>query len=144
MNEVMPNTSNNTVQNFYKPSELIGIFNSILAKQSVNAQVVFLRGVYLASGRQPYSGYFYDTLRDEDGQEELTLRLTQQQRDNLKNGNLVNVGGVLGRNVNNRGQIQIVLNVSRIDVVQEQAIDENEIKRTLIPQHYSLTLFISA
>ena len=54
----MPNTSNNTVQIFYKPSELIGIFNSILAKQSVNAQVVFLRGVYLASGRQPYSGYF--------------------------------------------------------------------------------------
>ena len=49
----MPNTSNNTVRNFYKPSELIGIFNSILAKQSVNAQVVFLRGVYLASDRQP-------------------------------------------------------------------------------------------
>ena len=69
----MPNTSNNTVQIFYKPSELIGIFNSILAKQSVNAQVVFLRGVYLTSGRQPYSGYFYDTLRDEDGQEELTI-----------------------------------------------------------------------
>lgn len=73
MNEVMPNTSNNTVQIFYKPSELIGIFKSILAKQSVNAQVVFLRGVYLASGRQPYSGYFFDTLRDEDGQEELII-----------------------------------------------------------------------
>ena len=128
MNEVMPITSNNTVQNFYKPSELIGIFNSILAKQSVNAQVVFLRGVYLASGRQPYSGYFYDTLRDEDGQEELTLRLTQQQRDNLKNGNLINVGGVLNRSVSNKGFIQLNLNVSRIDVVQEQAIDENEIK----------------
>ena len=69
----MPNTSNNTVQNFYKPSELIGIFNSILAKQSVNAQVVFLRGVYLTSGSHPYSGYFYDALRDKDGQEELTI-----------------------------------------------------------------------
>ena len=40
--------------NVYKPSEIIGIFNSILAKQSVNAQVVYLRGVYLASGRQSY------------------------------------------------------------------------------------------
>ena len=50
----------------YRPSEIIGIFNSILAKQSVNAQVVYLRGVYLASGRQSYNGYFYDTLRDED------------------------------------------------------------------------------
>ena len=129
MNEILPNTSKSVPQNMYKPSELIGIFNSILAKQSVNAQIVYLRGVYLASGRQPYSGYFYDTLRDEDGQEELTLRLTQQQRDNLKNGNLVNVGGVLNRSVSNKGFIQLNLNVSRIDIVQDQAIDENEIKR---------------
>ena len=121
----------------YKPSEIIGIFNSILAKQSVNAQVVFLRGVYLASGRQSYNGYFYDTLRDEDRQEEITMYVTQQQRENLKNGNLVNVGGILGRNVNNRGQIQIILNVSRIEIVQEQAIDEDEIKRMELRQKKS-------
>ena len=121
----------------YKPSEIIGIFNSILAKQSVNAQVVYLRGVYLASGRQSYNGYFYDTLRDEDRQEEITMYVTQQQRENLKNGNLVNVGGVLGRNVNNRGQIQIILNVSRIEIVQEQAIDEDEIKRVELRQKKS-------
>ena len=121
----------------YKPSEIIGIFNSILAKQSVNAQVVYLRGVYLASGRQSYNGYFYDTLRDEDRQEEITMYVTQQQRENLKNGNLVNVGGVLGRNVNNKGQIQIILNVSRIEIVQEQAIDEDEIKRMELRQKKS-------
>lgn len=123
--------------NVYKPSEIIGIFNSILAKQSVNAQVVYLRGVYLASGRLSYNGFYYDTLRDEDRQEEITMFVTQQQRENLKNGNLVNVGGVLGRNVNNRGQIQIVLNVSRIEVVQQQAIDENEIKRMELRQKKS-------
>ena len=126
---------------FYKPSEIIGIFNSILAKQSVNAQVVYLRGVYLASGRQSYSGYFYDTLRDENRQEEITMYITQQQRNNLKNGNLVNVGGVLGRNINNRGQIQIILNVSRIEVVQEQAIDENEIKRIELRRKKATTGF---
>lgn len=136
MNELSSQT-NNMPQAVYKPSEIIGIFNSILAKQSVNAQVVYLRGVYLASGRQSYNGYFYDTLRDEDRQEEITMYVTQQQRENLKNGNLVNVGGVLGRNINNRGQIQIVLNVSRIEVVQEQAIDENEIKRMELRQKKS-------
>ena len=130
-------TNQNVPVTIYKPSEIIGIFNSILAKQSVNAQVVYLRGVYLASGRQSYNGYFYDTLRDEDRQEEITMYVTQQQRENLKNGNLVNVGGVLGRNVNNRGQIQIILNVSRIEIVQEQAIDEDEIKRMELRQKKS-------
>ena len=130
-------TTPQPVATVYRPSEIIGIFNSILAKQSVNAQVVYLRGVYLASGRQSYNGYFYDTLRDEDRQEEITMYVTQQQRENLKNGNLVNVGGVLGRNVNNRGQIQIILNVSRIEIVQEQAIDEDEIKRMELRQKKS-------
>ena len=137
MSELTLRNDNMPATTVYKPSEIIGIFNSILAKQSVNAQVVYLRGVYLASGRQSYNGYFYDTLRDEDRQEEITMYVTQQQRENLKNGNLVNVGGVLGRNVNNRGQIQIILNVSRIEIVQEQAIDENEIKRMELRQKKS-------
>lgn len=133
MNELTPHTAN-LPQTTYKPSEIIGIFNSILAKQSVNAQVVYLRGIYLASGRQSYGGYYYDTLRDEDRQEEITIIVTDLQRENLKNGNLVNVGGVIGRNVNSRGQIQINLNVSRIEVVQEQVVDETEIKRVELRQ----------
>ena len=133
MNEIQP-VNNNLPATVYKPSEIIGIFNSILAKQSVNAQVVYLRGIYLASGRQSYGGYYYDTLRDEDRQEEITIIVTELQRESLKNGNLVNVGGVIGRNVNSRGQIQINLNVSRIEVVQEQVVDEAEIKRVELRQ----------
>lgn len=121
-------------QTVYKPSEIIGIFNSILAKQSVNAQVVYLRGVYLANPKQGNWSYCYDTLRDEDSQEELTLQITHQQRENLKNGNLVSVGGVLNRSVSNKGYIQITLKVSRIEIVKEQAIDEAEIKRMELRQ----------
>lgn len=113
----------------YKPSELIGIFNNYLSKQNTNAQVVFLRGVYLQKTSQPNWSYCYDVLRDEDSQEELTIKLTHQQRKDLKNGNLVMVGGILGRSMSNKGFIQLVLNVSRIEIVQEQAIDESEIKR---------------
>jgi exonuclease VII large subunit len=47
----------------------------------------------------------------------------------LKDGNLVTVGGVLGRRVQNNSHIQLMLVVSRVEIVQEQAIDENEIKR---------------
>lgn len=133
MSDIQP-APNNLPATVYKPSEIIGIFNSILAKQNVNAQVVYLRGVYLASGRQSYGGYYYDTLRDEDRQEEITIIVAQPQRENLKNGNLVNVGGVIGRNVNSRGQIQITLNVSRIEVVQEQVVDEAEIKKVELRQ----------
>lgn len=133
MSDIIPQ-SKGLPQTIYKPSEIIGIFNSILAKQSVNAQVVYLRGVYLANPKQGNWSYCYDTLRDEDSQEELTLQITHQQRENLKNGNLVSVGGVLNRSVSNKGYIQITLKVSRIEIVKEQAIDEAEIKRMELRQ----------
>lgn len=133
MNEIVPQYQG-VPQTVYKPSEIIGIFNSILAKQSVNAQVVYLRGVYLANPKQGNWSYCYDTLRDEDSQEELTLQITHQQRENLKNGNLVSVGGVLNRSISSKGYIQIILKVSRIEVVQEQAVDEAEIKRMELRQ----------
>lgn len=133
MSDILPQHQG-VPQMVYKPSEIIGIFNSILAKQSVNAQVVYLRGVYLANPKQGNWSYCYDTLRDEDSQEELTLQITHQQRENLKNGNLVSVGGVLNRSVSNKGYIQITLKVSRIEIVKEQAIDEAEIKRMELRQ----------
>lgn len=133
MNEIVPQYQG-VPQTVYKPSEIIGIFNSILAKQSVNAQVVYLRGVYLANPKQGNWSYCYDTLRDEDSQEELTLQITHQQRENLKNGNLVSVGGVLNRSISSKGYIQIILKVSRIEIVKEQAIDEAEIKRMELRQ----------
>ena len=137
MNEIIKQESSSVPQNIYKPSEIIGIFNSVLARQSVNAQIVYLRGIYLANQKQGNWAYCYDSLRDEDSQEELTLRLTQQQRENLKNGNLVSVGGILNRNISSKGFIQIVLNVSRIEIVKEQAISEDEIKQSELRQKKS-------
>ena len=135
MNNTLATTNNSgAVIKYYKPSELIGIFNNMLSRQNENAQVVFLRGVYLMNPKQGNWAYCYDTLRDEDSQEELTIVLNHQQRADLKNGNLVMVGGVIGRNVSNKGYIQLTLKVSRIEVVQEQAVDEAEIKRMELRQ----------
>lgn len=137
MSDISVHDSSQTPQIIYRPSEIIGIFNSILARQSVNAQVVFLRGVYIANPHPGHWAYCYDTLRDEDGQEELTLRLTAQQQENLKSGNIVNVGGIINRNITAKGYIQIILNVTRIEVIKEQIVDETELKRMEIRQKKS-------
>ena len=114
----------------YKPSELLGMFTAYLSRQDVNSQVIFLRGIYLKNPKHdPRWTYRYDVLRDEDTQTEITLQMTQKQSEELKDGNLVTVGGILGRRVQNNSHIQLMLVVSRVEVVQEQAIDENEIKR---------------
>lgn len=134
MNEIQPATTN-LPATVYKPSELLGIFTSFLSQTDVNRKVIYLRGIYLKNPKHdPRWNSRYDTLRDEDTQTEITLQIPQRLCDNLKDGNLVQVGGVLGRRAQNNCHIQLMLVVSRIDIVQEQAIDESEIKRMELRQ----------
>lgn len=106
------------------------MFTSYLSQQEANRQVIFLKGIYLKNPKHnPQWQSRYDILRDESTQTEITLQIPLRLADNLKDGSLVTVGGVLGRRVQNNSQIQIMLVVSRIDVVQDQAIDEDEMRR---------------
>lgn len=101
----------------------------------MNRKVIYLRGIYLKNPKHdPRWNSRYDTLRDEDTPTEITLQIPQRLCDNLKDGDLVQVGGVLGRRAQNNCHIQLLLVVSRIDVVQEQTIDESEIKRMELRQ----------
>lgn len=135
MPEIQKTSNQNLPATVYKPSELLGIFTSFLSQTDVNRRVIYLRGIYLKNPKHdPRWNSRYDTLRDEDTQTEITLQIPQRLCDNLKDGNLVQVGGVLGRRAQNNCHIQLMLVVSRIDIVQEQAIDESEIKRMELRQ----------
>lgn len=130
MNDIISTTGQNAVVKFYKPSELLGMFTSYLAQQEANRKLIYLRGIYLKNPKHdPRWSSRYDTLRDEDTQTEITLQIPHRLCEDLKDGNLVTVGGVLGRRAQNNCHIQLMLVVSRVEVVQEQAIDEAEIKR---------------
>lgn len=127
-NQIQP--QENQVVKYYKPSELLGMFTSYLSQQDMNKQVIFLQGIYLKNPKHDARwSCRYDILRDENTQTEITLQIPYKLCEDLKDGNLVTVGGVLGRRVQNNSHIQLMLVVSRVEIVQEQAIDENEIKR---------------
>lgn len=120
----------------YRPSEIIAIFNELLARQNTQTggRLVCIRGIYMSRQSDPRWQSVYATLHDEATQDELTIRLTQQQAQSLTSGNLVEILGTLTRNITTKGQIQLMLNVSRIEVVQNQVVDEDEQKRIELRQ----------
>ena len=122
--------ANITVQQ-YQPSEIIAIFNDILAQQNNKAsgKIVCIRGLFLKGNGTAYNGVYYDSLRDENSPVELPIRITESQRKELTAGNLVDILGTLGRRITSKSEIKLELNVSRVEVVKEQVIDENEVKR---------------
>ena len=130
MNDLTISPTDQPLVQFLTPSKLLGMFTSYLSQQEANRQVIFLKGIYLKNPKHnPQWQSRYDVLRDESNQTEITLQIPLRLADNLKDGSLVTVGGVLGRRVQSNSQIQIMLVVSRIEVVQDQAIDEDEMRR---------------
>lgn len=76
--------ANITVQQ-YQPSEIIAIFNDILAQQNNKAsgKIVRIRGLFLKGNGTAYNGVYYDALRDENSAVELPIRITESQRIGL-------------------------------------------------------------
>jgi hypothetical protein len=110
---------------FMTPSEILNIFRNFLSNKEINARVIAMRGVYRKTAAV-YAQKGYDTLRDANSREEITLVVPMGLRDGLQDGNLVTVWGVLDRSVRPNGQIQILLNVTRTAVIQDTVLTQDD------------------
>ena len=118
----------NSVANLFKPSEIIAILRNHLATGQVNQKVVCLRGIYFKGG---YVNQYFHTATDRLVDESTSdLSMPLNLRDDLENGNVITVHGVLDRSITNKGLIQIVLKVTEVEKIKELAVSEDEIKRT--------------
>lgn len=116
--------------NLFKPSEIIGILRNHLATGQVNQKVVCLRGIYFKGAYiNQYFRTATDRLVDESTSDELSLSMPLNLRDDLENGNVLTVHGILDRTITKKGLIQIVLKVTNVEKIKELAVSEDEIKR---------------
>lgn len=113
----------------FNPSELLNIFSDLLARQNTSSKVIYLRGIYFKQKYNPGWAYAYDLLRDEYDQQEITMMISPALREELKDGSLVQVGGTITRKLSGKGYIQLVFQVSRVDVVKDQVISEDDMRR---------------
>ena len=127
-------TNNNTLP-AYKPSELIAIFNNILGRQNEFAKLVYLRGIFQQRQNKSQWEFAYASLRDESSQEEITLRIPKELYESLADGNLITVGGILERKIDPRASVQITLNVTRVEKLQEQAVSLADQKKAELRRH---------
>lgn len=117
---------------YYTPVELVGIYRSFLERGKSNG-VVWLRGIYIQKPNQNAQWTaFYDELRDVDSNVTVTLKINRQDRSKLKSNSLVQVGGIIELNPFQNGTIQIVVNVTRYEIVKDQFVTEQDLKRTEI------------
>lgn len=122
-----PTTNNESVPVIYNPNEVIGLFADALAKRS--AGIIVVRGIYRPGKGVPYSGLYYDFLKDELSARELTIILTHEIRSQLSEGCLVDLKGLVDRKVSNDCSVRLALQVTGMSIVQEHMISEDDLKR---------------
>lgn len=129
----MSNDTNNLpAVPYYTPVELVGIYRSFLERGKSN-NVVWLRGIYLQKPNQnPQWAAFYDELRDVSSNVSVTLKINRQDRQMLKPNSLIHVGGLIELNPYSNGTIQIVVAVTRFEIVKDQFVTEQDLKRSEI------------
>jgi len=129
----MPNETNSLpAVPYYTPVELVGIYRSFLERGRSNG-VVWLRGVYIQKPNQnPQWAAIYDELRDVNSNVSVTIKVNRQDRTKLKPNSLVQVGGIIELNPFANGTIQIVVNVTRFEIVKDQFVTEKDLKRSEI------------
>ena len=120
------------VVSYYTPVELVGIYRSFLERGKSNG-VVWLRGIYIQRPNQNSQWLaYYDELRDVDSNTSITLKINRQDRQKLKPNSLVQIGGLVELNPYTNGTIQIVVTVTRYEIIKDQFVTEQDIKRSEI------------
>lgn len=108
----------------YTPQEVACIFKEQL---KTPAKVVTIEGVYRQNPKSGnYYGYFYDSLASQNDNFEMTLVVPAALREKMKDGTLIQVSGVVTKELRNRCSIDLHFHVTKYDVIEENVISEDE------------------
>ena len=127
MSEIQKSTPGLLLPVTYRPSEVIGLFSEALARKANG--IVHVRGIYHPGKGIQYGGAYYDLLRDDLSSKELTIIVSSEIRSHLSDGNLVDIKGFVDRKISNDCSVKLQLNVTGMDIVQEQTVSEDDKRR---------------
>ena len=120
-------------QQIYSPSAILNLFNNSI-NISQSERMIQLRGVFLPGRSSAYNGCFYDTLRDESSDAQLTLITPSLIRNELQPNKTITVKGFITKRVmNSSGSIQVQLMVTDlVEQKQNKYSDDDLAKITLL------------
>lgn len=125
------NPGNLPAINYFTPVEVAGIYRSYFERSKSN-NIVWLRGIYIQRSQNGQWASAYDELRDVNSSVSITLKINRIDRDRMTPNSLVMVGGLIELNASQSCNIQLILNVTRFEVIKDQFVTEQDLMRSEI------------
>lgn len=118
----------------YSPAAVLNLFNNSLSVSQAR-RIIQLKGIYAQGKGALYSGYFYDTFRDESSDASITILVPPLIRNELQPNKTITVNGFITRRiVNTSGSIQIQLTVTDMVGQTQNKYSGDEIKKIELMQ----------
>lgn len=112
----------------YSPASLLSIFNALTITKE-EKKLVQVRGIYARTGKDAYSGFYYDRLKDEASDSQMTLILPSLIRNQLDDNKTIEFLGFISRRLDKLGRIELQLNIVQLTRQQPNQFTEEDLKR---------------
>jgi exodeoxyribonuclease VII large subunit len=118
----------------YSPLAILNLFNNAIAVGQ-SKRLIQLKGVFIPRSGAAYSGYYYDSLRDESADALLTIIVPALIRNNLQANKAITVNGFITRRVvNNASRIDVQFTVTDLIEQTQSKYTEEDTQRISILQ----------
>lgn len=124
----------NGVALVYSPAAVLNLFNNSL-NVAQSKKLIQLRGVFQPGKGGNYAGYYYDSLRDEASDAQLTVCVPALIRNDLQANKTVTLNGFITRRVvNNASRIEVQLTVTDLVAQVQSKYSDEDVKRIALQQ----------
>jgi len=118
----------------YTPTSLLQLFSYSLAPSGTRDLMRF-RGIYISGRGANYSGYYYDTIKDEIQDAQLTLLVPVALRRRLIDKKVIEFyGWIVKRVVPAGGRVELHVGIADLIVQTESKVSEKDIKALTLLQ----------
>ena len=134
-NDVM---TENPIEFAYSPSAVLQLFNNSL-NVAQSKKLFQFKGVYQVGANKSYNGYYYDKLKDEASDANITLIIPSLIRNRLINNKTISfIGYVTKRVVLNQSRIELQANLTDLIEQTHNKFSEEEIRALETQQRKAL------
>jgi exodeoxyribonuclease VII large subunit len=116
---------------FFSPSSIVAIFNAATVTKE-EKKIIQVKGIFKKSGNVNYSGSYYNTLKDEAGENSITLLTPAILHNKLDDNKTIEFNGFITRRLDKQGRIEIRIHLVELLAQRVNTFSEEEAKKILL------------
>jgi len=120
----------------YSPASIINILANIISIPGTN-KIIGLRGIYFATGKTPYAGFYYDQLKDEASDYSIQLIVPALVRNQLTNNKTIEVICYITKRAEKDSSVRLLATVTDLVNQTQNKYTADEIRTLEIQQKKS-------